>query len=269
MAVVTTEVDGSIGTIWLDRAEKLNAMGNQFWVDLPNAVAELEENPNVRVIVVLAKGRHFSVGLDLMESPLPLGEDRALSQAAAATKLYRRIKELQNAISSLDSCRKPTIAGVHGYCIGGGVDLISSCNMRLATTDATFSVREAKIAIVADIGSLQRLPQIIPKGILYELALTARDFSAKEAQEWGLVNRVVDNVDQLQAACVKLANEIADNSPLATMGTKEILDGVCNRNLSQDLDRVALWNSAFIESHDLKEAVAAFIEKRPATFKGD
>ena len=269
MAVITTEIEGSIGTIWLDRAEKLNAMGNQFWIDLPHAVTELEENPNVRVIVVLAKGRHFSVGLDLTESPLPLNKDHASSQAVTATKLYRRIKELQNAISSLDSCRKPTIAGIHGYCIGGGVDLISSCNMRLATTDATFSIREAKIAIVADIGSLQRLPQILPKGVLYELALTARDFSAKEAQDWGLVNTVVENVDQLQAACLKLANEIASNSPLATMGTKEILDGIYNRNLSQDLDRVALWNSAFIESHDLNEAVSAFIEKRSATFKGD
>ena len=113
------------------------------------------------------------------------------------------------------------------------------------------------------------VPQILPKGVLYELALTARDFSAKEAQDWGLVNTVVDHVDQLQAACMKLANEVASNSPLATMGTKEILDGIYNRNLSQDLDRVALWNSAFIESHDLNEAVSAFIEKRSATFKGD
>ncbi len=269
MAVVSTEVSDSIGTIWLDRAEKLNAMGNQFWIDLPKAVSDLESNPNVRVIVVLAKGRHFSVGLDLTESPLPLHKDQANSRATTATRLYRRIKELQNAISSLDSCSKPTIAGIHGYCIGGGVDLVSSCNMRIATSDSTFSIREAKIAIVADIGSLQRLPQILPKGVLYELALTARDFSAQEALNWGLVNSVVENVDRLHEECFKLAGEIASNSPLATMGTKEILDGIYNRHLNHDLDRVALWNSAFIESHDLNEAVKAFIEKRAANFKGE
>lgn len=270
MQVISTEVRSHIGTLWLDRPEKLNAMGTDFWTDLPAAVKSLDSDPAVRVILVRARGRHFSVGLDLTQALLPTGgHGGAGSQSTRATHLYHKVKELQDAISSLDYCKKPTIAAIHGYCIGGGVDLISACNIRLASRDAIFSVREAKIAIVADIGSLQRLPQILPKGILYELAMSARDFTSEEALRWGLLNEVCEDQDKLEERSVQVAESIANNSPVAVEGTKAILDGIYNRHLREDLDRVALWNAAFLASNDLKEAMSAFSEKREASFRGD
>ncbi len=268
MNVITITLKDNIAILTLDRAEKHNAMGNDLWRELPLALHEIAQNPEIRCLVINANGRHFSAGLDLDEANInPDGGESNQSTATKNQSLYRRIRYLQAGITELSKVAIPTIAAVHGACIGGGVDLIAACDIRLATTDATFSIREAKIAIVADLGSLQRLPSIIPKGVLFELALSGRDFTASEALQWGLVNRTTSPEDLLPTA-LELAEEIATNSPLATRGTKEILNSIYRRHEERDLEWVALWNTAFLQSDDLREAFQAFRERRRPQFRG-
>jgi enoyl-CoA hydratase len=271
-SVVSTEREGHVGTLWLDNAERRNAMGPGFWNDLPAAVEELDSDEAVRAIVLAAKGPHFSVGLDLKALPGIAGGDasrRPPSRAAEAAASYREIKRLQRAISSVADCRKPVVAAIQGYCIGGGVDLVSACDMRFCSSDAVFSVREARMAIVADLGSLQRLPRIIPAGHVAELAFTAKDIDAQRALRIGLVNDVLPDAAGALESARATAGQIADNSPLAVQGAKWVLAASAGRSVEEGLDYVAAWNAAFLASNDLAEAMRAFLERRPARFTGD
>ncbi len=266
---------GTVATLWLDRPEARNAMGQDLWRDLPRAMDLLSDDPAVRVVVVAARGPHFSVGLDLKAMGAMLtaggverdGSSRS-SMAARARAARTNVLRLQDSITAVARCPKPVIAAVHGYCIGGGVDLIAACDIRLASVDAIFSVREAKMAIVADLGSLQRLPAIIGAGHLAELAYTAKDISAGRAKEIGLVNDVAEGAEGVQKAALALAAEIAANSPIAVQGTKAVLVANEGRTVAEGLDYVATWNAGMLASDDLTEAVTAFMEKRPATFSG-
>jgi enoyl-CoA hydratase len=271
--VVSVERRGTVATVWLDRAEARNAMGPAFWEQLPRAMAELSEDDEVRAVVVAARGPHFSVGLDLkavadMLPTPPAGDERGPSMAARARVARAGILRMQQAVSSLAECPKPVVAAVHGYCLGGGVDVVTACDIRLASADAVFSVRETRIAIVADLGSLQRLPRIIGQGHVAELAYTGKDVDAARAREIGLVNDVFPDTDTLQAAAHGLAEEIAANSPLAVQGTKAVLRAGEGKSVSEGLDYVATWNSGFLQSDDLVEAMSAFLAKRPPQFRG-
>ena len=192
----------------------------------------------------------------------------AESSAAKTRATRAELVRLQDAVTSVARCPKPVIAAVHGCCIGAGVDLIAACDIRLASADASFSVREAKVAIVADLGSLQRLPAIIGAGHLAELAFTGKDITAFRAKEIGLVNEVSDHVEGAHAAARALAAEIAANSPLAVEGTKAVLSANEGRTVTQGLEFVATWNAGMLAAHDVTEALAAFMEKRPPKFTG-
>jgi enoyl-CoA hydratase len=270
--VLTVEVDGHVATLWLDRPEKRNAMGPAFWSDLPVAMAAIGSDPEVRVVVLAAKGPHFCVGLDLVAmSSLMTGQGNGgapPSMAARARSARAEIRRLQASVTAVADCPVPVIAAIHGYCIGGGVDLVSACDIRLASADAIFSVREAKVAIVADVGSLQRLPHIIGKGHLAELAYTGKDIGAERARDIGLVNHVSPNTESLLADASAMAEEISANSPLAVQGTKAVLQATEGQAVDDGLEFVATWNAGFIGSNDLTEAMTAFMEKRPATFTG-
>ncbi|HLN15190.1 MAG TPA: crotonase/enoyl-CoA hydratase family protein [Acidimicrobiales bacterium] len=269
--VLTVERDEDVATLWLDRAEARNAMGPSFFSDLPHAVAELSNDPAVRAVVIAARGPHFSVGLDLKALPSMLADDDAEgrpSTAARARAARLDVLRLQGAVNAVADCPKPIVACVHGYCIGGGVDLIAACDIRLASADAVFSVREAKIAIVADLGSLQRLPAIIGLGHVAELAYTGKDMGAGRAKEIGLVNDVLPDADAALGAAQALAAEIAANSPLAVQGTKQVLMAANRRSVAEGLEYVATWNAGMIASHDLGEALAAFLERRQPKFTG-
>jgi enoyl-CoA hydratase len=224
--------------------------------------------------VVAARGPHFSVGLDLkamgglLAAGRP-GNGEKLSAAAQARAARTEILRLQHAITAVADCPKPVIAAVHGFCIGGGVDLITACDIRLASADAVFSVREAKVAIVADLGSLQRLPRIVGAGHVAELAFTGKDIDADRARQIGLVNDVLPDSEAVLAAARALANEIAANSPLAVQGTKAVLAANDGRTVAQGLDYVATWNAGMLASDDLTEAMVAFMEKRPPRFTGN
>jgi enoyl-CoA hydratase len=271
--VLTIETDGHVATLWLDRPEKRNAMGPEFWSDLPRAMAAIGSDPALRAVVVAAKGPHFSVGLDLVAmsglvGPSGPGDGPRPSMAARARSARVEILRLQASVSSVAECPLPTIAAVQGYCIGGGVDLASACDIRLASSDAVFSVRETKVAIVADLGSLQRLPHIIGKGHVAELAYTGKDITAARAHSIGLVNDVSADADRVLADARSLAAEIAANSPLAVQGTKAVLTAGEGRSVTEGLEYVATWNAGFLASDDLSEAMAAFVEKRPGVFTG-
>ena len=275
--VLSIEQHDAVATVWLDRPEARNAMGPELWTDLPRAMHAVSEETAVRVVVVAARGPHFSVGLDLKAMGSVLSGDGgdggsddspAPSMAARARKSRREVLRLQASISAVALCPKPVIAAVHGYCIGGGVDLIAACDIRLASADAVFSVREAKVAIVADLGSLQRLPAIIGAGHLAELAFTGKDIDAARAREIGLVNEVAADAGAVQAAAAALAGEIAANSPIAVQGTKSVLTANEGRTVAQGLDYVATWNAGMLASDDLVEAMMAFMERRPPKFTG-
>jgi enoyl-CoA hydratase len=265
-----------VATLWLDRAEARNAMGVDLWRDLPRAMAALSADTTVRTVVVAAEGPHFSVGLDLKAMGSTLtgggsddsGGGAPASMAARARSGRTEVLRLQDAITAVARCPKPVIAAVHGYCIGGGVDLIAACDIRLASSDAVFSVREAKVAIVADLGSLQRLPAIINAGHLAELAFTGKDISAERAKEIGLVNDVAADVEGVHKAARTLAAEIAANSPIAVQGTKAVMAANEGRTVAEGLDYVATWNAGMLASDDLTEAMTAFMEKRPPKFTG-
>ncbi len=279
------EGESEVAMLWLDRPDARNALGRAFFGELPVVMAELSADRDVRAVVIAARGRDFSVGLDLLELGAILTGDAAgdaagdgagdgrgagtpASPAARAAAMRRSILEMQAAIGSVAACPKPVVAAVHGYCIGGGMDLVTACDVRLASADAVFSVRETRMAMVADLGTLQRLPRIVGGGHAAELALTGKDVRADRAREIGLVSEVYAGQEELLAAASSTAREIAALSPLAVQGTKAILSANDGRTVAQGLEYVAAWNAGMLASEDLAEAVRAFMEKRPPRFTG-
>lgn len=264
------ETTGHVAEVVLTGPGKGNAMGPDFWREMPTVFAAIDRDPEVRVVVVRGEGRMFSAGLDLaavMGNLAPkMSADGGI--AGARTDLLDEILDMQGAINAVESCRKPVIAAIHGWCIGGGVDLIAACDIRLAAADAKFSIREVKVSIVADMGSLQRLPAIIGEGNTRLLALTGKDIDAAEALRIGLVTSVHDDVDGVRQAALDLAAEIAANPPLVVQGVKRVMNDSRDLTTGEALRHVAVWNAAFLASHDLGEAMAAFAEKRPPDFQG-
>ena len=268
--VLALEVDGHVATLWLDREEARNAMGSALWRDLPLAAAAVSSDREIRALVIAAKGPHFSVGLDLKEFGGAFTTSApSASKAASSAQSYKAVRAMQASVTSIAELAIPVIAAVHGYCIGGGVDLVSACDVRLCASDAKFSVRETKVAIVADLGSLQPLPKIISAGHLAELAFTGKDIDAQRALAIGLVNAVYEDSDDVLAGARTLALEIAQNSPLAVQGTKAVLAANDGRSVEDGLEFVARWNTMYLQSNDVREAMTAFMEKRPPVFRGD
>ncbi|WP_067858403.1 crotonase/enoyl-CoA hydratase family protein [Nocardia shimofusensis] len=265
----TVEIDGHVARVTLTGPGKGNAMGPDFWRELPEIFGRLDADPQVRAVVLTGSGKHFSFGLDLPAMSGTFGQllaDRAL--AAPRTDFLKEIRRMQGSINSVADCSKPVVAAVSGWCIGGGVDLISAADIRLASADAKFSIREAKVAIVADVGSLQRLPGIIGEGHLRELTYTGKDIDAARAEKIGLVNDVYPDSEALLEAAHALANEIAANPPLVVQGAKDVLEQRRVNEIAEGLRYVSAWNAAFLPSEDLTEAIQAVFEKRAPEFKG-
>ena len=267
---LAVEVKDNVAQVTLLGPGKGNAMGPAFWNEMPVVFGELDADPDVRAIVINGSGKHFCFGLDLMTmgSGLPSADGGGAS-ARSRTGFHTMVKRLQDSITAVADCRTPTIAAVHGWCIGGGVDLISAVDIRYASADAKFSVREVKLAIVADVGSLARLPYILSDGHLRELVLTGKDIDAVRAEKINLVNEVLPDQEACLAAAHATAAEIAANSPLAVRGAKDVLDEGRTDAVAASLRYVAAWNSAFLPSRDMKEAMTAMFEKREPNFTGD
>jgi enoyl-CoA hydratase len=260
------EQDGHVATLWLNRPEKLNALSEDMWVDIPMAVADLNEDDTVRVIIIAGRGRAFTVGIDV--NMLASIQQPGPSAAAGNMQIYREVRRLQETVNCLADSPKPVLAAVHGYCLGAGTNLVSACDIRLAAANALFSIRETRIGLVADIGALQRLPAIVGSGVTAEMALTGGDYDAAWARERGLVSEVYPDERAMMSAAEELAQTIAANSPLVVQGIKRVLAANDGRTIEEALDYVAQWNSSFLMSNDLMEAIAAFMEKRDPDFTG-
>lgn len=259
--------DGHVATVWLDRERKRNAMARAFWTEFPAVMEEVSADDDVRAVIIAAKGPDFTVGLDLMDMAsvfMETSQDGIIGRQ----RLLKQVGVMQHAINSVDVCPVPVIAAVHGWCIGAGIDLITACDIRLGAADSKYSVRETKVAIVADLGTLQRLRKTVGQGIASELVYTGKDIDADEAARVGLINRVYASHDDLLHAAKTMAEEIAANSPVAVRGAKQVMDYSADRPVSEGLAYVALWNTAFLHSEDLGEAMSAFLEKRAPQFKG-
>jgi enoyl-CoA hydratase len=267
---VSVEIKDHVAQVTLIGPGKGNAMGPAFWAELPDVFGTLDADREVRAIVITGSGKNFSYGLDLPAMGgtfAPLMAEGAL--ARPRTDFHTELRRMQGAITAIADCRTPTIASVHGWCIGGGVDLISAVDIRYASADAKFSVREVKLAIVADVGSLARLPLILNDGQLRELALTGKDIDAARAEKIGLVNDVYADAEASLAAAHATAAEIAANPPLAVYGVKDVLDQQRIAAVSESLRYVAAWNAAFLPSKDLTEGIQATFAKRPPQFTGE
>ena len=268
--VITIEKTGAVGTIWLDRPDKYNALSEPFWLAIPEALKSLEADADIRSIIVAGRGKHFCVGIDLVQSGMgthqrPAGE----SEAVANLKQLQGTSKFQASISSLAECPLPVIAVVHGHCLGAGIDMITACDIRIAAADSNFSVRETRIGLVADVGTLQRLPKILNAGHVAELAYSAKDINAARAEKIGLVNDVYETFDAAYAEGMALATIIAANPPMAVRGTKFMLQQGETLTTEQSL----LMNGMFtmitsLKSNDLQESMHAFAERRPPVYTG-
>ena len=266
LTTIALSLEQGVAEVRLNRPDKSNAMNDAMWREIRDAFAWVDATPAVRVAILAGAGRNFCAGIDLsLLAGIPqriAHADRARSSEA----LRRLILDLQDCLSSIERCRKPVVAAIQGACIGGALDLVTACDMRYATADAVFSVREIDVGMVADVGTLQRLPRLIPEGVARELAFTGRNFGAAEGEHLGLVNRVFASESELTAGVRELALAIAAKSPLAIRGTKEALNFSREHPVADGLNFVATWNAAMLLSADLEEAIIAQREKRAPRF---
>ena len=263
------EIENDIANIILSRPEQLNSMSRKFWVELPEILEEVNRNSEIRVLIISSTGKHFCAGMDLSafdNGVANIPKEKRPDNARIGEALYRSAKELQEYISKLEKIRVPVIAAIHGGCIGGAVDLVTACDIRLATTDAFFCIQEINIGMAADVGTLQRLPRIIPDSKMRELAYTGRRMLADEAKESGLVSDVYNSQEEMVNAAKEMANEIAKKSPIAIYGLKALMNYSRDHTITDSLDFNALWSGAMLSQRDMEEAIKAFNEKREATF---
>jgi enoyl-CoA hydratase/carnithine racemase len=257
--------DGIVNVV-LNRPDKSNAMNQQMWNDIRNVFRKIDDMPEARVAILSGAGKHFTAGIDLaMLSEVTQAADGC--HAHKREKLRATILDLQDVVTSLETCRKPVIAAIHGACIGGGVDLVCAADMRHCSADANFIIKEIELGFVADIGTLQRLPKLIGDSMARELAYTGRQFSGTEAKGMGFANRCYSSRDEMMAAVLEIARSIAAKSPLAIRGTKEMLLYTRDHSVAESLKYIAIWSAALLQSEDFNEAFAAFREKRAPKFR--
>jgi len=261
---VELEIRNHIAIMALARTKSYNALNNAFAGEITEAFRELDQTEHVRAIILMSKAKIFCAGLDVKEfHSLGLGRS-----AKNAIEFSRTIAPIFDCCNIIETCRKPVIAAVHGLCIGGGLDMIAACDIRLCTEDATFSLREAGIGFVADMGILQRLPLIIGQGFTREMAFTAQYYRAGDAKRMGLVNSVHKGMDDMMSEAMRLAVEIANNAPLAIHATKEVLNYSRKVEILDGMAAAIQKNSVLLFSEDVGEAFTAFDEKRKPDFKG-
>ena len=255
-----------IAHVQLSRPEALNSMNADFWVELPQCMRDIEASGEARVIVISSTGKHFSAGMDLgvFSNPksVPMGGD----PGRMAENLRRVVLQLQATLSSLEEVRLPVLAAIHGGCIGGALDMVCAADCRYATADAYFTIKETELGMTADVGTLQRLPKLIPQGVVRELAFTGRNFSAQEALALGLVNQVFESQEAMLAGVMAIAAQIAKHSPLAVTGCKEMLNYSRDHSVADSLKYMATWQSGMFRPHDMMKTFQAKATKSQAQF---
>ena len=264
---LSVTVENHIATVCLNRPDKANAMNLAMWHDIRSAFQWIDDTPEARVAILQGEGKTFTSGIDLTMM-MGLGAQIQNDCDGRMRETLRRvIIDLQDTLTSLERCRKPVLAAIHGACIGGGIDLITCADMRYCSSDAYFSIKEIDIGMVADVGTLQRLPRLIGDGMARELAYTGRNVDAAEAREIGLVNRVFPTREALYEGVRALAATIAAKSPLSIRGTKEMINYARDHSVADGLNYIATWNAAMLMSDDLQKAMMANMSKQAPQFK--
>lgn len=262
-------VSDHIAHVVLKGPGKGNALGPDFWREAPGVFDDLDADPEVRAVVLSGAGGNFTFGLDLVAMTSELRYALAApAMAAERTRFLDQLTTMQRAIISLMSCRKPVVASISGWCVGAGIDVICAADVRVCSSEATFSVRAVRMGIVEDMGVLQRLPAIIGEGAARELCLTGEDFDAARAAALGLINHVDDTPEVALQHAIAIATRIAANPPLTVQGVKRVMNERAHAGVRESLHYTALWNATFMQSRDFAEAISAFTEKREPKFEG-
>jgi len=253
--------------VQMNRPNKRNAMNQQFFKDLGNCFSQIGDDTRARAVVLTGSGKMFTAGLDIMDFAQLLMPSDEGDVGRKAFQTRKMIKALQDSLTSIEKCPQPVIAAVHNACIGGGVDMISTCDIRYSTDDAWFQIKEVDLALAADIGTLQRMPKVIGShSLIRELAYTARPMYADEAKNIGFVSRVFKDRDSMVERALEVAKDIASKSPIAVQTTKMQLNYARDHSVDEGLDYIASWNMGLLQSTDLLKAAEATMQKQEATF---
>ena len=263
-------IEDGIAHLRLNRPDAYNTMIPEFWGELPRIVNDIDRAAEARVIVLSSTGKHFSAGMDLavFTGETPLLNRSVKEQARRASSLWMSVQHLQDSFTALERCRLPVIAAVQGGCIGGAVDMVCAADMRYSTADAFFCIQEINIGMTADVGTLQRLPKLIPEGVAREWAYTGDRIPAARAQQVGFVNELFDDHDALLEGVMAIASRIAAHSPLAIWGTKEMVNYTRDHTVADSLRYMAGWQSGMFMGGDMMEEFAAKAEGRDPDFEG-
>ncbi len=261
------EVINKVAVVQFNRPSKANSFNETSWKEIKAFFEAAHRLPEIRAIVLSGKGKHFCGGIDLKMLLQLDAANRVNCEGRTRENMRNTVLFLQSCLTAINKCCKPVLAAIHGGCIGAGVDLITACDMRYCTSDAYFTIKEIDMGLVADLGTLQRLPKLIGQGITRELAFTGRKMSSQEAKNHGLVNRVFKEKVLMQGAVMQIAMQIADKSPLVVRGTKEMLNYAQDHSVQDGLNYVATWNAGMIISNDLQKSMMAAMKKEKAVFE--
>jgi len=264
---LTVSIENKIAQVTLNRPDALNTMNLDFWKELPTAIREIDADAHARVIILASTGRHFSAGMDLGVFMNPKNISLQGDPGRSAENLRRLVLQLQDTFSVLESVRIPVLAAIQGGCIGGGVDMVSAADCRYCTEDAFFCIKETDLGMTADLGTLQRLPHLIPQGMIRELAYTGAKLSAQKAKDIGLVNEVYPDHDSMLDAVRKIATDISKRSPLAIAGCKEMINYSRDHSVQDSLNYMAAWQSGMFRPEDMMKTFAAKAQNTDPDFE--
>jgi enoyl-CoA hydratase len=264
-------IENNIAQLTLNRPEKRNSMIPEFWDELPQIIRRIDQESLARVIVISSTGPHFSSGIDISvfgssnKETVDPKKQRELDRVDGA-KLYDTVKYLQQSFSCIEDCRIPVLVAIQGGAIGGGVDLITACDMRYMTKDAFITIYEINIGMTADVGTFPRITKLLPEGIVKELAYTGRKMSAQEAKELGFVNEIFEDQESMLMSVMEIARQIAGKAPLAIYGSKKVINYARDHTTADALDYVGIWNASMLQQDEIKEAITAQKERRDPNF---
>ena len=266
--LVRFEKEGHVGRVVLNRPEKRNALNIAVWKALDVAVTAAAEDPEVRAVVLSGAGKSFCAGIDLSPENELVKAIGDTPGAVQKLKFYEKILEIQDIHNRLARMSKPTIAAIHSHCLGAGLELVLCCDIRICTTDAVFGLPEATLAIITDVGGLQRLPRVVGQGHAREIAFRGHRFDAQRAQAIQLVNDVYADQVLMDSKAMEMAEEIAGNPPFAVQGAKDVFLFDDAESVKKSLHYNAARSAMILPSEDMFEAMSAYLQKRKGNFKG-